>query len=63
MYAIVKDNKIEKTGTLTQLFPTTSFAGGIANEDFKTAEGLKDVVNGERKDPVYYYVSQSRSQT
>ena len=58
MYAIVKDNKIEKTGTLTQLFPTTSFAGGIANEDFKTAEGLKDVVNGERKDPVYYYVTQ-----
>ena len=58
MYAIVKDNKIEKTGTLKQLFPTTSFAGGIANEDFKTAEGLKDVVNGERKDPVYYYVTQ-----
>jgi len=58
MYAIVKDNKIEKTGTLKQLFPTTSFAGGVANEDFKTAEGLKDVVNGERKDPVYYYVTQ-----
>ena len=58
MYAIVKDNKIEKTGNLKQLFPETSFAGGTANEDFKTAEGLKDVVNGERKDPVYYYVIQ-----
>ena len=58
MYAIVKDNKIEKTGNLKQLFPETSFAGGTANEEFKTAEGLKDVVNGERKDPVYYYVIQ-----
>ena len=58
MLAIVKDGAITATGTLTQLFPDTSFPGGVANEEFKTAEGLKDVVNGERKDPVYYYVTQ-----
>tara|TARA_R100000664_G_scaffold24559_2_gene34382 strand:- start:2361 stop:2942 length:582 start_codon:yes stop_codon:yes gene_type:complete len=58
MYAIVKDNKIEKTGRLKQLFPTTSFAGGIANEDFKTAESVMDIVQGERKDQKYYFVTQ-----
>ena len=58
MYAIVKDGSITATGTLTQLFPDTSFPGGVANEDFKTAEGVKDVVIGERKDPIYYYVIQ-----
>ena len=58
MYAIVKDGSITATGTLTQLFPNTSFAGGVANEEFKTAEGIKDVVIGDRKDPVYYYVIQ-----
>ena len=58
MYAIVKDGSITATGTLKQLFPTTSFAGGVANSEFKKAENLEDVVNGEQKDRIYYFVTQ-----
>ena len=58
MYAIVKDGSITATGTMKQLFPTTSFAGGVANDEFKTAEGVTDVVEAERKDQRYYYVTQ-----
>ena len=58
MFAIVKDGAITTTGTIKQLFPNTSFPGGVANEDFKTAEGVKDIVQGEQKDRKYYYVTQ-----
>ena len=58
MYAIVKDGAITATGNIKQLFPNTSFAGGTANADFKTAEGVKDIVQGEQKDRKYYYVTQ-----
>ena len=46
MYAIVKDGAITATGTIKQLFPNTSFAGGVANSEFKKAENVEDVVNG-----------------
>tara|TARA_R100000655_G_scaffold66744_1_gene105203 strand:+ start:148 stop:729 length:582 start_codon:yes stop_codon:yes gene_type:complete len=58
MYAIVKDAAITATGTIKQLFPNTSFAGGVANSDFKKAENVEDVVNAEQKDQKYYYVTQ-----
>jgi len=58
MYAIVKDGAITATGNIKQLFPNTSFAGGVANADFKTAEGVMDIVQGERKDGIYYFVTQ-----
>ena len=58
MYAIVKSGAITATGTLKQLFPETSFAGGVANEEFKKAENVEDVVNAEQKDRTYYYVTQ-----
>ena len=58
MYAIVKAGAITATGNIKQLFPNTSFAGGTANADFKTAEGVMDIVQGERKDEKYYYVTQ-----
>ena len=58
MYAIVKDGAITATGNIKQLFPNTSFAGGVANADFKTAEGVIDIVQGERKNQKYYYVTQ-----
>ena len=58
MYAIVKDSAITATGTIKQLFPNTSFAGGVANSEFKKAENVEDVVNGEQKDRTYYYVTQ-----
>lgn len=58
MYAIVKDGAITATGTIKQLFPNTSFAGGVANADFKTAEGVMDVEQAEQKDQKYYFVTQ-----
>ena len=58
MYAIVKDGSITATGNIKQLFPNTSFAGGVANADFKTAEGVMDIVQGERKDQNYYFVTE-----
>ena len=58
MYAIVKDAAITATGTIKQLFPNTSFAGGVANSEFKTAENVEDVINAEQKDRTYYYVTQ-----
>tara|TARA_R100001079_G_scaffold104122_1_gene70517 strand:- start:155 stop:736 length:582 start_codon:yes stop_codon:yes gene_type:complete len=58
MYAIVKDSAITATGTIKQLFPNTSFAGGVANSEFKKAENVEDVVNAEQKDQKYYYVTQ-----
>ena len=57
MLAIVKSGVIESTGTLKQLFPHTSFPGGVAPNDFKTAEGIEKVVEGEQKDTAYYEVS------
>lgn len=58
MYAIVKDGSITATGNIKQLFPNTSFAGGVANSEFKKAENVEDVVNGEQKDRIYYFVTQ-----
>ena len=58
MFAKIKDGAIEATGTLKQLFPNTSFPAGVADNDFKTENGLQDVVLGEQKDRKYYYVTQ-----
>ena len=58
MFAIVKDGAITATGNIKQLFPNTSFAGGASNADFKTAEGVMDIVQGEQKDQKYYFVTQ-----
>jgi len=58
MYAQITDGAIAATGTLKQLFPNTSFPGGIADSDFKTENGLQDVVLGDQKDRKYYFVNQ-----
>ena len=58
MFAKITDGAIEATGTLKQLFPNTSFPGGVADSDFKTANGLQDIVLAEQKDRKYYYVTQ-----
>ena len=58
MFAKITDGAIEATGTLKQLFPNTSFPAGVADSDFKTANGLQDIVNAEQKDRKYYYVTQ-----
>ena len=57
MFAIVKDGKITKTGSSVQkMFPNTSFAGS-PNADFLRDNNVMDVVNGERKNPAYYWVA------
>ena len=58
MYAKIKDGAIEATGTLKQLFPNTSFPAGVADSIFKTENALQDIVNAERKDDKYYWVTQ-----
>ena len=59
MLAIIKDNKIEKTANnIRQLFPNTSFPTSGADAEWKAAEGVKDVVQGEQKDQRYYFVTQ-----
>ena len=58
MYAIVKDGAITATASSVQkLFPNTSFPSA-PNADFLTENNVKDVVNGEQKDKVYYFVTQ-----
>ena len=51
MFAKITDGAIEATGTLKQLFPNTSFPAGVADNDFKTANGLQDIVLGEQERP------------
>jgi len=58
MFAQIKDGAIAATGTLKQLFPNTSFPAGVADSDFKTENGLQDIVLGEQKDRKYYWVTQ-----
>ena len=58
MYAKITDGAIEATGTLKQLFPNTSFPAGVADSDFRTENGLQDIVLGEQKDRKYYWVTQ-----
>ena len=58
MYAIVKDGAITQTArTVQKLFPNTSFPSG-PNTDFLTENNVKNVVNGEQKDKVYYFVTE-----
>ena len=58
MYAIVKDGAITQTArTVQKLFPNTSFPSG-PNTDFLTENNVKNVVNGEQKDRVYYFVTE-----
>ena len=58
MFAIVKDGAITQTGSsVRKMFPNTSFAGG-PNADFLRENNVYDIVNGERKDDQYYFVTQ-----
>jgi len=58
MFAKITDGAIAATGTLKKLFPNTSFPAGVADSDFKTANGLQDIVLSEQKDRKYYWVTQ-----
>jgi hypothetical protein len=58
MFAIVEDGKITQTGRSVQkMFPNTSFAGS-PNADFLRENNVMDVVNAEKKNEQYYFVTQ-----
>ena len=57
MFAIVKDGAITQTGSsVKKMFPNTSFAGS-PNADFLRENNVMDVVNAERKNDQYYFVT------
>ena len=58
MFAIVKDGAITQTASsVRQMFPNTSFAGS-PNADFLRENNVMDVVNAEKKNDQYYFVTQ-----
>ena len=58
MFAIVKDGAITQTArSVKKMFPNTSFAGG-PSADFLRENNVYDIVNGQRKDDQYYFVTQ-----
>ena len=59
MFAIVKDGAITKTGpSLRGLFPNVSFPASGPDNDWKTTEGVKEIVEGVQKDQKYYFVTE-----
>ena len=57
MFAIVKDGAITQTASsVRQMFPNTSFAGS-PNADFLRENNVMDVVNAEKKNDQYYFVT------
>ena len=57
MYALVKDNQVAQVGELTTLFPNTSFPGGFNQAEFASQAGALEVIEGERKDERFYWVT------
>ena len=58
MFAIVKDGAITQTASsVKKMFPNTSFAGS-PNADFLRDNNVMDVVNAEKKNDQYYFVTQ-----
>lgn len=59
MFAIVKDGAITKTGpSLRGLFPNVSFPASGPDNDWKTTEGIKEIVKAVQKDQQYYFVTE-----
>jgi hypothetical protein len=57
MFAQVQDGAIIRTGfSVQKMFPNVSFSG-MPNSQFLTENNIQDVVEAERKDRLYYYVS------
>ena len=58
MFAQVQDGAIVRTGfSVQKMFPNVSFSG-MPNSEFLTENNIQDVVEAERKDRKYYYVTQ-----
>lgn len=57
MYALIENNQVTQVGELTALFPNTSFPGGFNQADFAAEQGALEVIEGERKDERFYWVT------
>lgn len=57
MYALIQNNQVAQVGELTTLFPNTSFPGGFNQAEFAAEQGALEVIEGERKDERFYWVT------
>ena len=58
MYALIQNNEIVKTaGNPRSFFPNTSFPAGGPSAQFLADNGVVAVVDGERKDERFYWVT------
>lgn len=57
MYALIQDSQITQVGELTALFPNTSFPAGFNQAEFAAQMGALEVIEGERKDERFYWVT------
>jgi hypothetical protein len=58
MYALIENNQIVKTsGNARVFFPNVSFPASGPTAQFLTDNGVKTVVDGERKDERFYWVT------
>ena len=57
MFALINDNNVTQVGELTALFPNTSFPAGFNQAGFAAEQGALEVIEGERKDERFYWVT------
>lgn len=57
MYALIDNGQVAQVGELTTLFPNTSFPAGFNQAAFAADMGALEVIEGERKDERFYWVT------
>ncbi len=57
MFARINNGQVDQVGELTALFPTTSFPAGFNQAAFAADMGVLEVIEGERKDERFYWVT------
>ena len=57
MYALIENNAVTKVGELAILFPQTSFPPAGPDAGWKAEHGVFEIVEGERKDQRFYWVT------
>jgi hypothetical protein len=57
MFALINDNNVTQVGELTALFPNTSFPAGFNQAEAAAERGALEVIEGERKDERFYWVT------
>ena len=57
MFALIDNGQVAQVGELTTLFPNTSFPAGFNQAEFAAQMGALEVIEGERKDERFYWVT------